>query len=116
MKKSGVLQDTTELRKLILEHPDLPIAVLCEEDVCTGDYSWMYAPRIRFDLGEILDCEQDIDECRVYYDRSDFVEDVENLLADDPDIPEYNFEAEVQKELEKYEPYWKDCIFIWAGI
>ena len=116
MKNSGVLQDTTELRRLLLEHPDLPIAILCDADVNTGDYSWMYAPGIRFNLGEILDCDQDIDECKVYYDRSDFEEDVINLLADDPDIPEYKFDAEVQKELAKYEPYWKDCIFIWAGI
>lgn len=68
-KVSGILADTTELKKLIMEHPSYPIAVLCGENTNSGDYSWMYASDIQFKAGEILDCKQDVNDCMVFNDR-----------------------------------------------
>ena len=74
---------TDELKKLIAEHPDLPIVVLTNEDVVAGDdYGWWYAPKISFSLGELLDCEQDVNNEKVYVDRDDFEEDLRDIMCD----------------------------------
>lgn len=126
-KTSGILADSTELKKLISDHPDYPIAVVCSEDVNCGDYSWMYASDIRFSVGEILDCEQPVDDCRIYNDRDDFEEDLEEWLwdymcdklfcdgpYDDGEPSEEEFQKKLKEEIAKYDPYWKDCIIIYA--
>lgn len=37
------LKDTLELRKLILENPELPLLIFASEDANNGDYSYMQA-------------------------------------------------------------------------
>lgn len=76
----------------------------------------MYASNIRFAIGEILDCEQDIDDCKVFADRDEFEEELEEQLYDKYEsvTEEEEFQKLLAKEIEKYEPYWKDCIFIYA--
>ena len=72
-----------------------------------------------FSIGEILDCEQDVDDEKVYTDRYDFEEDLENVLADSGDYDEATdeeFDAIVKAELAKYEPYWKKVIKIMADV
>lgn len=116
-KTSGVLADTTELKNLIAEHPDYPIAVMCGEECNCGDYSWMFASDIRFDVGEILNCEQPVDDCQIFTDRDYFEERLEEWLWDElnqPDVEEIEFQKKLAEEKAKYEPHWKDCIFIYA--
>ena len=68
---------TDELKELIAKYPDYPIVVLVDSEVVADDdYGWWYAPEIRFNIGEILDCEQDINDERVYVDRDEFEEDL----------------------------------------
>lgn len=113
-------KQTDELKQLISEHPDYPIVVLCDNEVCGDDYyNWWYAPEIRFSIGEILDCEQDINDERVYSDRTEFEEDLTDILTNNCDYDEATdaeFDAIVKAELAKYEPYWKKVIQIWAGV
>lgn len=112
---SRVLTDTTNLKKLIMEHLDYPIAVFCGEDANCWFGEWTYASNISFGLGEILDCEQDIDEYRIFSDRDIFKEELEEKLWEELEpIAEEDFQKLLAKEIEKYEPYWKDCIFIYA--
>lgn len=110
--------DTTELKKLIAEHPEYPICVLASEDANRGDYDWEVCDTVKFQVGEILDCEQNIDDCRIYTDRDDFEEDLEerlwNELCSDRDYTEEEFQKALAEEKAKYEPYWKNCIFIFA--
>lgn len=40
LEKECSLPDTSELRKLILDNPDLPLIIFCNEDLCTGDYGY----------------------------------------------------------------------------
>ena len=51
-KFSCSMDDTSELRKLILENPDLPLLIFCGEEAWCGDwaYSMAYAgkPQIQF--------------------------------------------------------------------
>lgn len=113
-------KQTDELKKLIAEHPDYPIVVLCSYEVCgDDDYYWWYAPRIRFCIGEILDCEQDVNDEKVYTDRDDFEEDLIDILGYNKDYAEATdeeFDAIVKAELAKYEPYWKKVIQIRADV
>ena len=113
-------KQTDELKQLISEHPDYPIVVLCNYEVCAdASYNWWYAPEIRFRTGEILDCEQDVNEERVYIDRDDFEEDLAERLSDSGDYDEAldeEFDSIVKAELAKYEPYWKKVIQIRADV
>lgn len=113
-------KQTDELKKLIAEHPDYPIVVLCNYEVCADDsYYWWYAPDLHFSIGEILDCKQDINDERVYTDRDDFEEDLADRLSDSghyDEITDEEFDAIVKAELAKYEPYWKKVIQIRADV
>ena len=114
------IKQTDELKKLIAEHPDYPIVVLVNNDVCLDDsYRWWYAPSIRFDLGEILDCEQTINDEKVYENRDDFEEDVRYMLECDDAFEEWTdeeYEKLVQDKLAEYDPYWKNVICIYADV
>lgn len=124
-RASGILADTTELSKMILEHPDYPIVVLVSEEANSGDYSWMYASDITFAVGEILDKQQPFNQELIYSDRDSFEEDFEEWLWDDlhvrmadegndAELDDNTFERVLKTELEQYEPHWKNCIIIRA--
>lgn len=115
-----ITAQTDELKRLIAEYPDYPIVVMCNGKVCAGDdYRWWYAPSLSFDIGEILDCEQDVEEEYVYSDREELREDIENKLSY---LPEYEkltdkeFDAVVDEKLAEYDPYWKKVIEIRADV
>lgn len=124
-KISGILADTTELRKMVLEHPDYPICVLVSEEANNGEYSWVYASDITFAVGEILDKQQPFNQEMIYSDKDSFEEDFEEWLwedlqtrleeeGSDCELDEDTFQLVLKRELEQYEPYWKDCIIIRA--
>ena len=113
------IKQTDELKKLIAEHPDYPIVVIVANEVIGDDYGWWYAPEISFGIGEILDCEQDIDEEKTYVDRDDFEEDVQyNVECDEnfENVTDEEFDAEVKRIMTEYEPYWKKVIQIRADV
>lgn len=115
-------ENTEELRQLILDNPDLPIVVLAGEEAnCGGDYYWMYCSSISFGITEFLDCEVPYSEC-VCTDRDDFEEQFEEWLWEEmcyemmegSEPSEADFQARLKKEKERYEPYWKKVIAIYA--
>lgn len=114
----GVVKKTDELKKLILENPDLPLVVLCDTDVCCGeDYASYFAPGVDFSIGEILDCDQEVNDERIFTDRDEFEEEVFNMLdcsGDYDNSSKEQLEARVKEILAEYEPYWKKCIVICA--
>ena len=75
------LKQTDELKELIAKYPDYPIVVLVDSEVVADDYGWWYAPEIRFGIGEILDCEQDVDDEKTYIDRDEFEDDLRDKLS-----------------------------------
>jgi len=113
-------KQTDELKKLIAEHPDYPIVVVVGSEVVADcDYGWWYAPSLSFSIGEILDCEQEVNDEKTYIDRDDFEEDLADVLGDSGDYDETTdeeFDKIVQEELKKYEPYWKKVIQIRADV
>ena len=102
-----------ELKKLILENPDLPIVVLAGEEANGGDYSWMFCSYISFNIEEILDCDYvDSNDC-VFCDRAYLEEYIENELYDEYcDKPDEEYEAAIKRKLEELEPYWVKVIAI----
>lgn len=113
-------KQTDELKELIAKYPNYPIVVLVNSEVVADDYyGWWYAPEMRFNIGEILDCEQDINDEKVYTDRDEFEEDLADILSDNEDyaeITDEEFDAIVKTELLKYEPYWRKVIQIYADV
>lgn len=110
---------TDKLKKLIAEHPDYPIVVMVGYEVVGDDYGWWYAPEIRFSLGELLDCEQKINDEKTYIDRDDFEEDVRYFVECDDrfdNSTDEEIEAEVRRILLTYEPYWTKVIKIMADV
>jgi hypothetical protein len=114
---TNLLHNTDVIRKLILENPDLPILVLVGDDANKGEYAYEAVWDVEWDIGEFLDCQQRIDEGRIYTDREEFENDLELYLWNEANkyIPEDEFETLLKRELEKYEPYWKRCIILYIG-
>ena len=113
-------KQTDELKELITKYPNYPIVVMVSSDVvCDDYYGWWYAPEIRFGIGEILDCEQDIDEEKTYIDRDEFEEDMYNKYEDDEEyekLDDYEFDEMIEDKLKEYEPYWRKVIQIYADV
>jgi hypothetical protein len=120
MDSLNISKSSEELRKLIMENPDLPIAVLVGEDVCDTGFYWTYVPDISCHIGEYLDCE-DYEKFSEYVitDRDDFEERLQDIMADQDeykDMSDDDFENAVKTELAKYDQYWKKAIFIYADV
>ena len=116
-------KSTDELKKLIAEHPDYPIVVLCGENANNEDWYWIYCSSISFSVGEILDCECPYNEELVETDRDHFDEQIEEWLwdkiceeefEDSGEPSERYFQQRLSQEKAKYEPYWKKVIAISA--
>lgn len=114
------IKQTDELKELITKYPDYPIVVIVGSEVVSDDYyGWWYAPCLSFDIGEILDCEQDIDEEKTYIDRDEFEEDIISKFEWDEvydKLSDEEFNNVVANKLNEYEPYWKKVIQIRADV
>lgn len=67
------LNDTTELRKLIIENPDLPLIVFCSDECNDGDYCYEYADVYNTSITELT----------IYDDHWLSKDDYEDKLSDD---------------------------------
>ena len=115
------IKQTDELKKLIAEYPDYPIVVIVADEVVADYdyYGWWYAPCLSFSVGEILDCEQDINDEKTYIDRDEFEEDIQYKVECDDrfeNATNEEFDAEVNRIITEYEPYWKKVIQIMADV
>ena len=108
MYNLNIIKDCAELRKLITENPELPIVVLAGEDSWLDEgFSWWYCSNVRATIDEILDCECPFGYGKVFNDKDEFEEYLAYYLnLSDEDI--------LQRELEKYNPYWKKVIAIYV--
>ena len=117
MINAKLLHSTDELRKVIIDNPDLPLLVFAGEDANIGDWSYMSCSRINVCLGEVLDF--DADELvpydnRIYTDRDEFAECLADVLSYDFVGTDGEFEEYLEKEVEKYDSYWVKCIIIYV--
>lgn len=122
---TGVVVDNAGIRKLILDNPDLPLVFLATEDANIGDYHTMFCTSVSAEIGEVLDCNQGIDDEIIYTDRDDFEDAIYDKLCNDDydeELPDYDqelpdewFQAEAKRIASEYAPYWKPCILITVG-
>lgn len=111
----SLTKNSDELKKLILENPDLPIVVLANEDSTSGNWYWTYCSSISFDIDEILDCDfYDYDDA-VFTDRDRLEEYIEDMFYDEYcDKSEEEYEKAIKDKMVELEPYWKKVIAIYA--
>lgn len=117
-RPTGLLKSGAGLRQMLLNYPDLPLLVFAGEDANSGDYYYMSCCSINANIGEFLDCEQTINDERIYEDRDDFRQDVADLLADMDEnctLSSEEFDAKVDATVAQYDPYWKKCIIVYAN-
>lgn len=113
-EKKTLVNDATELRKMIIENPDLPIMVFAGSNTHCDDYIYTACSDVKTEIGEVLDCEQKVNEEKIYCDRMDFEDDLRSRLEDEFDGPNEEFDAYVEKESKKYDQHWKKAIIVYA--
>jgi hypothetical protein len=112
----SLTHNSDELKKLILENPDLPIVVLAGEEASGYDFYWTYCSSVSYHIGEILDCDYYDYDDTVFTDRDRLREKIEDDLYDEyHDKSDEEYEAAVNREVEKYELYWQKVIAIYAS-
>lgn len=110
-----IAKKSDELKKLILENPDLPIVVLAGQDATTGCHAWTFCSYIGFRLGEILDCDYCDYDDTVFTDRDRLEEYVMDELCDQYDeATDEELNMLLKDRLAVLEPYWKKVIAIYA--
>ena len=114
-RRYALAKESDELKKLILENPDLPIVVLAGEEASYGEHHWTYCSFISFFIEEMLDCDYVDDHDCVFVSRDDLKEHIENVLYDDYcDKTDEEYEAAIKQKMAELEPYWVRVIAICA--
>ena len=112
----GLSHKTDELKKLIAEHPDLPIVVLASDEANCGDWCWQYCFSVSFGLTEILDCDYTDNDDTVFTDREMLEEQISDDLYDEYcNKGHEEYDAAVERRMAEFEPYWKKVIAIYAS-
>lgn len=108
--KDCSLKDTTVLRNLILENPDLPIIIFCGEDSWNGDYQYCQANSTK---GEI---ESLILYGDMWLDEDDYREKLADNLCDEEEyknLSNEEYEKMVDKKVDESE--FVKAIVLWIG-
>lgn len=120
MIEYSLIHDSSELRKLIAENPDLPIVVLASEEAACPDYCWTYCNDVRCDLSLLLDAQTpyDEDDGHLFTDKGEFEEAIADAFSDDEKyhaLSDQEFDEAVKREMNKYESSWQRVIAIYAS-
>lgn len=117
MENYGLVHDSVELRKLMQEHPDIPVVVLADEESACADYAWTYCSRVRCAMSQILDVKTPYDgEESVFTDKEEFRDAIAEVIdAEHPTVTDRVLDEMVEAEFKKYEEYWRDVIAIYAS-
>lgn len=99
-----------KIRELIAAHPSLPVVYFVQAD-CDGEYG--LATHSTAEVGIVLLRKGPNDE-RIYTEVEELRDDIEyDLEGDYEDMSEDEYDKLVDAELEKYEPYWEECIIVY---
>ena len=117
-RPTSLLTATDELRQLVIDNPGVPLLVFAGTDCNSGDYCYMSCSSCSAALGEFLDCMQEVNDERVYTDRDEFQEALDDYLYDheshDWDGTDNEWDDYTQRRFEEYAPYWKPCIILYV--
>lgn len=107
-----------KFRKILNEHPDLPIVFLANEDANMGDYSLMYCESVQVGIGEILNEETPYDRDTTFTDRVDFFEAIGDAICDQEEykaMTDKEFDEAIEKIAAQYDQYWVEVIEVVVG-
>ncbi len=115
---TGYIVQNDPVRKMILDNPDLPIIFLAADDACYYGFSYSFCSSVSVEIGEVLDCQQEIYDEIVFTDREEFEQaifDNIELLTGYDDRDEEWYEAEAKRIADEYDPYWRKVIVVKVG-
>lgn len=107
-----------KFRKILNEHPDLPIVFLATEEANTGDYSLVYCESVQVGIGEILNEETPYDRDTTFTDRDDFMEAIGDAICDQPEyktMTDKEFDEAIEKIAAQYDDKWVKVIEVVVG-
>lgn len=104
------IKDTTELRNLILENPELPVLIFCGEDAWNSDYGYSQGEVKRIEVEELtLYGEQ-------WLEKDDYEEELEEGLCDEEEYKDWSdeeFDRMIKQKVEETE--FVKAIVIYVG-
>lgn len=111
----SLAKKSDELKKLILENPDLPIVVLADENSNCEYWGCTFCSEISFRIDEILDCNYYGYNDEVFTDRERLEEKIIDDLYDEyRGKSDEEYDKAVDRKIKELEPYWKKVIAIYA--
>lgn len=109
-KKDCSLSDTTILRNLIIENPELPLLIFCGEDAWNGEWRYTQAYTNRGEIEELtLYCDR-------WVDREEYEEELSNDLAYEEEyknLSDEDYEKMIQEKVKETE--FVKAIVLWVG-
>lgn len=112
----GIVHDSSELRKLIAENPDLPLVILADDEANNGDYAWMYCSCVDCNIDTLLDVNTPYNsEGMIFTDEYELEDAIVNSIPYDDPRTEEEIDDFVRAELAKYRPYWRKVIAIYVS-
>ena len=124
IEETGLLYKTDLLKKLILENLELPLLVFAGEEAYNSDFGWTSCSDVPSEIGEFLDAETDFmtnnEYGMIYEDRIQFEENLADWLEanereNHPGMTEDEWDAEVERRIREFDPYWKKCIVLYVN-
>ena len=112
------LNECKELKRLIIENPDLPLMFFADDTGNDGTFDYMSCSMIRAHKGRVLDYENEVNDEIIFEDESYFEEELEEMLCridEYRNLSDEEFEEILKKEKSKYDDKWKDCIVVYVG-
>lgn len=104
------LKDTTVLRNLILENPELPVLMFCGEEAWNGEYAYTQANASSGEIEEVTLYDD------MWLNKDDYEDKLSDDLADDDeykDLSDEDFLKIIDKKVEETE--FVKAIVIWIG-
>lgn len=112
------LNECQELKRLIIENPDLPLMFFAGDTGNDGTFDYMSCSMIRAHKGRVLDCENEVNDEIIFDDEGYFEEELRVMLCDEyvySNFTDDEFEEIFEEEKSKYDDKWKDCIIVRVG-
>lgn len=115
-----IAEQSNELKKIIIENPDLPILTLVSEEATNPDYGYVLASVRRSEMGEVLDIPRKVSlkpptDDKIYTSRYELECDLRDIVADEEEycyMPEEEFDSYIESRMNDYEEYWQPCIIL----
>lgn len=117
-KKQFLLNECKELKELMFKNPNLPLLFMAGNTGNDGDFMYMSCHSINASKCELLDYSPNFGDGSIYTSREQLREDIEFYLLDDKNnlkLSEKELGKLVDKEMERYEDKWHECIIVYVG-